>query len=314
MEAGLRHRAAHALSLAVLLPPRIRSAAVTYLPRSIVCAALLLLGASTAVASSVAPNVQVNVKQGRTTVFTAITDARGRFTTMPIEPGIYTFELRALRTAPPAQYFLLLAGAKPVSAAMADQKAVLMMDAQVRRPRSVTGQVTARRLRIVAPPSASPAPELGPAPARATTAVAAPATSTVAVPPARATTPARASTGARVAVPVRARSTAPTSQVSARPATASDVVTRSIPTQPTPTRPPVTRPPVARPVAPTASTPAAARSVPARPAAARPIAPAASAPTARPVNTRTRIINGKPHIWVPVAPGSTLGRWVPGQP
>ena len=298
---ALRPRAACALSLAVLLQPFIRSAAVTYLPRSVVCAALLLLGASTAVASSVAPNVQVNVKQGRTTVFTAITDARGRFATVPMEPGIYTFELRALRTAPPAQYFLLLSGAKPVSAAMADQKAVLMMDAQVRRPRSATGQVTARRLRIAAPQPAPAGPNANQVPIGATATAPQRATAPAAAPP-RATTPApaRATTPARVAVPVRATSTAPTSPVSARPAIPSGVVSRSIPTQPS-----AARPAAARPVAPTAST---------RPAAAKPVAPAASTPTARPANTRTRMINGKPHVWVPIAPGSTVGRWVPGQP
>jgi hypothetical protein len=75
----------------------------------------------------------------------------GRFATPPVEPGIYTFELRVLKTAPPALYFLLLAGAKPVSLPMADKDAVLMMNAQVRKARSVTGQVTARRLRIAVP-------------------------------------------------------------------------------------------------------------------------------------------------------------------
>lgn len=209
-------------------------------PTSILCA-VLLLGVSTARAASVAPNVQVNLKQGRTKLFTGVTDASGRFTTTPLQPGIYTFELRALKTAPPAQYFLLLSGAKPVSTAMADKKAVLMMDAQVRSPRSVTGQVTARRLRIATPEGTAAAP-------------------------------------ASVAAPAR-------TAVSVQPATSGRVAAR-------------------------AQTPTATR--------ARQAAPAGAAPAIglvpRPVGYQAKMINGRPHIWMPIAPGSTLGRWVPGRP
>ena len=102
-----------------------------------------------------APNVEVSVKQGKTAVFKGITDGSGRFTTTLLEPGVYRFELRALKTAPPAQYFLLLSGAKPVSGAMFDKKTVLTMDAQVRAAKSVTGQVTARRMMISKPQAAT---------------------------------------------------------------------------------------------------------------------------------------------------------------
>lgn len=208
--------------------------------RSTVCAALLV-AASTAFGSSAAPNVQVTVKQGKTELFKGITDGSGRFTTLPLDPGIYRFELRALKTAPPAQYFLLLSGAKPVTTAMADKKAVLMMDAQVRRPRSVTGQVTARRIRIIAPTPPTAPDQLAPVgPASRQTAVARPP-----APPAR--------------------------------ALASDVISR----------------PAATPRA--AAAPATTTSPP-------------------PVAYQRRMINGRPHIWVPSAPGSTLGRWVPERP
>ena len=225
---------------------------MTKLSRSIVCA-VLLCGVSTAPAASVAPNVQVNVKQGRTKLFTGVTDGSGRFTTVPLQPGVYTFELRALKTAPPAQYFLLLSGAKPVSTAMADKKAVLMMDAQVRTPRSVTGQVTARRLRIATPEGAAAAPA----------GVAAPVS---------AATPAAAGTAA---APAR-------TAVAVQPATASRVAAQ--PQMATP-----------RQAAPSAA------------ASATGLAP-------RPVGYQTKMINGRPHIWMPIAPGSTLGRWVPGRP
>ena len=227
---------------------------MTKLSRSIVCA-VLLCGVSTAPAASVAPNVQVNVKQGRTKLFTGVTDGSGRFTTVPLEPGIYTFELRALKTAPPAQYFLLLSGAKPVSTAMADKKAVLMMDAQVRTPRSVTGQVTARRLRIATPEGAAAAPA----------GIAAPAS---------AAAPTRTAT-ATAAAPAR-------TAVSVQPATSGRVATQPQMAMP-------------RQAAPSAA------------ASATGLAP-------RPVGYRTKMINGRPHIWMPIAPGSTLGRWVPGRP
>ena len=239
----------------------IRSAAVTYLLRFVLLAALCV-GASTGFASSGAPNVQVNVMQGRTKIFTGLTDANGRFTTVPVEPGVYTFELRALKTAPPAQYFLLLSGAKPVSPPMADQKAVLTMNAQVRRPRSVTGQVTARRLRIISPEAASASPANVAAPAAAQTA--------------RAT----------AAAPVRA--TAPV-----QPATAGRVAAQ--PQMAMPTR---------------AAGPSSSNA--ARQAAPFSLAPATGlAP--RPVGYQSKMINGRPHVWVPIAPGSTLGRWVPGR-
>ena len=223
----------------------------------------LVLAASAAFGSSVAPNVQVNVKQGRTKVFTGITDGSGRFTTVPVEPGVYTFELRALKTAPPAQYFLLLSGAKPVSAPIADKKAVLTMDAQVRTARSVTGQVTARRLRILAP--ADTASATG-APAAVTAPPTPAATPTAFLSRAQAAAVGRTAAPARVAVPVRATAPAGAPQQSTAPNQA----------------------------APAGATPA-------------------SGPVPRPSGAGQKMINGKPHVWVPIAPGSTVGRWVPAR-
>ncbi len=315
------------LCLAICIPPLIRSAPVTYLSRYLVCAALFV-GASTVLASSGAPNVQVNVKQGRTTIFTAITDASGRFTTVPVEPGVYTFELRVLKTAPPAHYFLILSGAKPVTAAMADKDAVLMMDAQVRTARSVTGQVTARRLRIAAPAGTTPtttqpaAVPLTPTPAATPTAflsrsqatavgrTAAPARVAV---PARMVTRSRAGTLTPPPAPMPAASTrAAAPALVARPAVAAPA---QVSAPPRASRPAVAAPmrsaAPARVAAPTRVAAPAASSAPrqAAPVSARP--PSGLVP--RPAGEGTKIINGVPHVWAPIAPGSTLGRWVPGR-
>lgn len=231
------------------------------------------------------------MKQGRTKVFTGITDVTGRFTTPPIEPGVYTFELRALKTAPPAQYFLILSGAKPVTAAMADKNAVLMMNAQVRTARSVTGQVTARRLRIVPPADASaaanqPAMTLAPTPAATPTAV---LSRSQAVAVGRTAAPARVAVPARIVTPTRAGTvtTAPAA-VPAPPVRAAAQMRTAAPVR--------------------AASPSAPRNQ------AAPAATPTSGLVPRPVGYQSKMINGRPHVWVPMAPGSTLGRWVPGRP
>ena len=263
------------------------------------------------------------MKQGRTKVFTAITDATGRFTTAPMEPGVYTFELRVLKTAPPAQYFLILAGAKPVTAAMADKNAVLMMDAQVRRARSVTGQVTARRLRIAAPASTSTAASQ---PAAAATVAPAPAaTPTAVLSRSQAVAVSRTAAPARVAVPARIVTRSRAGTLAPAPAAAPGATTRGVAPAP------VARLAVAAPAqvsaATRASTPAVAApmrsAAPARVAAPvsrsapRQAAPVGATPrpglVPRPAGDGTKIINGVPHVWAPIAPGSTLGRWVPGR-
>lgn len=112
--------------LGALCAGSIASAPVKFLSARTLCAAILLT-ASVASASNVAPNIEVTVKQASRTLFKGITDASGRFFTTPLEPGVYTFELRRPKTALPAQYFLLLSGAKPVSPATSDRRVVLRM-------------------------------------------------------------------------------------------------------------------------------------------------------------------------------------------
>lgn len=318
----LRLKRRRALSLARRFAPHIRSSPVTKLSRSLVCAGLLV-AASTALASSGAPNVQVNVKQGRTKIFTAITDGSGRFMTAPVEPGVYTFELRVLKTAPPAQYFLILSGAKPVTQAMADKNAVLMMDAQVRTARSVTGQVTARRLRIVAPAATSPAAGQ---PTTTTSAPAPAATPTAVLSRSQATAVGRTAAPARVAVPARivtrtrAGTLTPAPAASTTRAVAPATVTRPAVATPTQVSAPARAParasasavaPPMRNARPTRAVARASSNAPSQPA------PAAATPTSglvpRPAGDGQKIINGKPHVWTPIAPGSTLGRWVPGR-
>jgi hypothetical protein len=237
------------------------------------CTAAFLVSASAACASSAAPGMQVVVKAGRATVFDGITDGTGRFVTAPLEPGVYTFEVRIPKNVvpPPARYFLALSGAKPVGDPMMKKGVPLMMGAEVRRPTSVRGQVTARRVTIV--PAATTT-------AAATPAVTAPATSAV-----RPTYP-----GATIGLrsPPAAVTTAP-SRTSATPAAARPAAARAT-AQPAPMmrRAATTTQPVA---APTQST--------------------TGGLAVKPPTNEPRMINGRLHAWVPIAPGSTLGRWVP---
>ena len=110
------------------------------------------VSASPASASNPAPGVQILVKQGRTTVFTGFTDGAGKFYTGPLEPGIYLFEVRGPKVVGPTRYFLALAGARPAGETLTNADGDLAMQAAVRRPRSVTGQVRAMRtMRLPAP-------------------------------------------------------------------------------------------------------------------------------------------------------------------
>jgi hypothetical protein len=74
--------------------------------------------------------------------------------------------------------------------------------------------------------------------------------------------------------------------------------------------------PTVRSSPPPAQRPGAPRMGTARPPTAAP-APAAAAPAEmstfapRPGTNQPRIINGRPHIWVPITAGANIGRWVP---
>src|SRR5687768_10436105 len=96
----------------------------------IVSATFLLL-CSSSFASNTAPNVQVVVKKGFSTVFKGITDGTGKFSTPALEPGPYRFELRAPKTVTPARYFLSLAGARPIGQTMTNPGGDLVMEAEV---------------------------------------------------------------------------------------------------------------------------------------------------------------------------------------
>ena len=282
------------------------------------CLAAVLLAATRAFASSAAPGVQVVVKAGRATVFEAVTDATGRFVTAPLEPGLYSFEVRIPKNVvTPARYFLALSGAKPVGEAMMMPGVPLMMQAQVRRPVSVRGQVTARRVVIV--PAAGATTGTGTAQGQSTTTTAG-GVSRVASPgysvpagrtPAAPTTFTRQPSSAAASIGVRTT-----------PRTVSTPPPRPLGSTPISRPPPITRAtpaPTARPLmrnTPPPLVPAPRRtSTLARPATAQ-TAPAAPQPNAaglsqRPANSQPRMINGRLHVWVPIAPGSTLGRWLP---
>ena len=322
-------------------------------------AAAILLCAATAFGSTFGLGVEVTAKQGSRTVLKVITDPAGRFATGPLEPGVYTFEIRSHKMAPPAHYFLALAGAKPISLPMIKPGVDLSMDAQVRAAAGVRGQVTARRLRIVAPTPPMPPNQLAPPSAAVTRQTAAvsgvatrgtmlkPAPSpAVAVPAASPAVPRTGPTATALARSAAAASGAPPTRAvlatrAAAPNAAQlpgDVIARSVPSaRPTATPSRVigrTASPAPAPVvtenragvarrAQTINRVAARNAASA--AAARPDRPALSARSGapRPTTTpaprsapapsayRTRMINGKPHVWVPLAPGSTLGRWVP---
>ena len=245
------------------------------------------------------------MKAGRTKVFEGVTDASGRFVTTPLEPGLYTFELRIPKGfVSSARYFLALSGAKPVGDAMTSPAVPLMMQAQVRRLTSVRGQVTGRRVAVI--------------PTIATTATGGTATTTTAgttvATRVSATTPARtagdvpaATVGARMSIGSR---TIPARRTTAAPRSTGAVSATATPrTTTTPPAPRAMTAPRTAAAPPTNSGRAVATTRAATPTAAP--ATTTQGLAARPGNFEPRMINGRRHYWVPIAPGSTLGRWVP---
>jgi hypothetical protein len=204
--------------------------------------------------------VQILVKKGSATAFQGITDGAGKFFTPPLEPGIYQFEVRAPRIVGATRYFLALAGARPLGGALTNAFGELAMQAEVRKPVSVRGQV--RAFRVMRPPASADTETTN--------------GSSTSVP-----SPWSAS---NIPAPVMVnRSAAPFSgnATSARSAA----------------------PPNANAVAPAPRTAASSQS---------PLgsAPGTSVSVARSAVPEPRIIGGKRYVWVPVASGSGVGRWV----
>ena len=320
---------------------------VMTLPFRLICSAALLFVASAASAANVVPGLEVVALKGSSTVFKGITDGRGRFETGPLEPGIYTIEVRIAKGMPPtsARYFLALAGAKPLGNAMIRPGVALAIGAQVRTSAGIRGQVSARGVVYVPAPSSSPASGNRSA---ATANVPTPAANAIALRtsapgpspgpvasnrPATANPPvasARTRTGARtgaVASPTAISTVvSPQAAVAARPignqpkiingrpspapagsratianasAPASNAIALRTPTPGPSTGPvarlaPLNRPASANPPVAFARTQAVARTIP-----------------APPVKYPPKIIDGRRYFWVPIAPGSNLGRWMP---
>ena len=227
--------------------------------RLMVCAALLL-PASRASAANGVPGLEVVASNGSAKVFQGLTDGSGRFSTGPLPPGMYKFEVRVPKTfITPARYFLALSGARPLGEPMMSRGVAVAMDAQVRRVGEVRGQVTARPVMIVPAANSAPAatttvPRTAPSPA-----------------------PAPAAMPTRSAVPVPGpRPMGILAEQQRLPA--------------------ATAPAVAKPAVTTTTARAATTASP------RPMQTAAPQPM---------LIDGKLHVWVPSAPGSLSGRWVP---
>lgn len=111
-----------------------------------VCCAAILLTASVVSAANVVPGLDIVVAKGSAVVFHGVTDGKGRFETGPLDPGVYTIEVRTAPNTPPssARFFLSLGGAKPLGEATMRPGVALAMNATVRNPAGIRGQVSAR--------------------------------------------------------------------------------------------------------------------------------------------------------------------------
>ncbi|MDQ6626714.1 MAG: carboxypeptidase regulatory-like domain-containing protein [Verrucomicrobiota bacterium] len=254
------------------------------LTRGIGCAALLLFPTSIVYAGHPAPGVQVTVNKGGTAVFRTVTDATGQFTTGDLEPGEYQIDVRGVKVVPPVRYFLVLSGARPLGQTLTNAGGDLAMQAQVRRLTSIRGQVSASRIIVL--------PGLN-QPTNATSAGAATPASLNNVRPVAMTAAADQRPSA-VGAGTQGRS--PSTATTSNSATS------------------VGRSAAAAAPSNTPRSAVAVASSSAHPTAASPTAPAASASTAATPVTGSKIIGGKRYIWVPSAPGSKLGHWVPETP
>ncbi|MFN2476242.1 MAG: hypothetical protein ABR526_07885 [Chthoniobacterales bacterium] len=245
--------------------------------RGIISATFLLV-TSVVYAGHPAAGVQVLVNRGGATVFKGITDTTGQFTTDTLEPGEYQVEVRGPKVVPPVRYFLILSGARPMGQTITNAAGDLGLEAQVRRPVSIRGQVSSSRIIVLN----NPVPPANPSPSSATRVRVPSAQPVATMAPTRAPTVAStaSASGPSGVRPIASSSTPPSSWGSA-PASPNPAMTamRSNPaTQSSPLR-----------------TPAAAT---------------VSIIGAQP----SRTIDGKRYIWLPSAPGSKLGRWVLAAP
>ncbi len=119
------------------------------------------------------PGLEVVALKGSAVVFRGVTDAKGRFQTGPLEPGVYTIEVRTVPNTPPtsARFFLALAGAKPLGDATFRPGVAVAMNASVRNPAGIRGQVSARGGLVYVP---RVAPTVASAPAPVAPAISAP--------------------------------------------------------------------------------------------------------------------------------------------
>lgn len=244
-----------------------------------VSAAILFL-TSVVYAGHPAPGVQIIVNQGGATVFQAITDATGHFSTTTLAPGEYQFEVRGPKVVPPVRYFLVLGGARPVGQPITNAAGDLGMQAQVRRAGSIRGQVSSSRIIVL--PGAPPL-------ANATPSVAATSSSP------------RDLHQPTLTVAAGQRPSAPLAGASTPSVAPSTTLTRAVP---------VNRAGVAVANGSNPSLPATAAGSSTRTSTSlqRPPqnAPVASAPAVPPY----KIIAGKRYVWVPSAPGSSVGHWI----
>ncbi|MEP6809460.1 MAG: hypothetical protein ABI992_04400 [Chthoniobacterales bacterium] len=111
-----------------------------------ICFASFLACAPLAAALDGVPGLDVVAMRGSAIASKVVTDEKGRFQTGPLEPGVYTIEVRTVANTPPTsgRYFLALVGGRPLGDARIRSGVALAMEVQVRNSAGIKGQVTAR--------------------------------------------------------------------------------------------------------------------------------------------------------------------------